>query len=58
MVFKFEKETSGVLLLCSQKGLKNISRIKSSTVIFHQGVLPLVNAGMLITLATSPLDAY
>ncbi len=52
MVFKFEKETSGVLLLCSKKGLKKYFADKEFNYNFPEGILPLVNAGIVVALVT------
>ncbi len=52
MVIKFEKETEGVLFACSKKGLKKYFIDKEFDYNFPDGILPLINKGLVIALTT------
>jgi hypothetical protein len=52
MTFKFEKDSAGVLLLCSKKGLKNYFSDKEFDYDFPEGILPLLNAGIVAAVVT------
>jgi hypothetical protein len=56
MVIKFEKETEGVLLICSKKGLKKYFADKEFDYNFPEGILPLINNGSVIALTTESSD--
>jgi hypothetical protein len=49
---KFEKETDGVLLLCSKKGLKKYFSDKEFNYDFPEGILPLINSGIALAIIT------
>ena len=52
MIIKFEKETEGVLLVCSKKGLKSYFLDKEFEYNFPEGILPLINSGIVVALTT------
>jgi hypothetical protein len=52
MTFKFEKDSAGVLLLCSKKGLKNYFSDKEFDYDFPEGILPLQDAGIIVGVVT------
>lgn len=56
MVISFEKETEGVLLVCSKKGLKKYVAGTEFNYQFPEGILPLVNNGSVIALTTESSD--
>lgn len=49
---KFEKDTSGVLLVCSKKGLKKYFSNNTFSYSYPEGILPLINNGSVIALTT------
>jgi hypothetical protein len=49
---KFEKETDGVLLLCSKRGLKKYFSDKEFNYDFPEGILPLLNSGIALAVIT------
>lgn len=49
---KFEKDTSGVLLVCSKKGLKKYFVDNIFSYNYPDGILPLINNGSVIALTT------
>jgi hypothetical protein len=52
MIIPFEKETSGVLLLCSKKGLQKYFSDKEFNYDFPEGILPLINQGIILAVVT------
>jgi hypothetical protein len=52
MILQFEKETDGVLLLCSKKGLEKFFREREFNYDFPEGILPLVNQGIVAAIIT------
>jgi hypothetical protein len=52
MIISFEKETSGVLLLCSKKGLQKYYADKEFNYDFPEGILPLINEGIILAVVT------
>lgn len=56
MVLQFEKETDGVLLLCSKKGLKKYYKEREFNYDFPEGILPLVNQGIVAAIVTESGD--
>jgi hypothetical protein len=52
MVVLFEKDTSGVLLLCSRKGLQKYYSDKEFNYDFPEGILPLINKGIILAVVT------
>lgn len=49
---KFEKDTNGVLLICSKKGLKKYFSKNTFNYNYPDGILPLINNGSVIALTT------
>lgn len=49
---KFEKDTSGVLLVCSKKGLKKYFSNNTFNYDYPEGILPLINNGSVVALTT------
>lgn len=56
MVIDFEKETEGVLVLCSKIGLQKYFADKEFDYTFPEGILPLVNLGIVVALVTESGD--
>lgn len=56
MVIQFEKETDGVLLLCSKKGLKKYYEKHEFNYDFPEGIIPLVNLGIVAAIVTESGD--
>lgn len=52
MILPFEKDTDGVLLLCSKKGLEKYYRERDFNYDFPDGILPLVNLGIIAAIIT------
>lgn len=52
MIIEFEKETDGVLIICSKIGLKKFYSDKEFDYDFPDGILPLINLGIIIALVT------
>ncbi len=52
MKVDFEIDTDGVLLLCSKKGLKNYFQTVTFDYQFPDGILPLVNKGIVAAIVT------
>ncbi len=52
MIISFEKETSGVLLLCSKKGLQKYYADNEFNYDFPEGILPLINEGIILAVVT------
>lgn len=48
----FEKDTDGVLILCSKKGLKKYFSDKEFSYDFPEGILPLINSGIVLAIVT------
>lgn len=56
MVVQFEKETDGALLLCSKKGLKKYYEKREFNYDFPEGIIPLVNQGIIAAIVTESGD--
>ena len=56
MVIDFEKETGGVLLICSKKGLQKFYADKKFDYSFPEGILPLINLGIIAALVTESTE--
>lgn len=52
MILQFEKETDGVLLLCSKKGLEKYYKERDFNYDFPEGIIPLVNQGIVAAIIT------
>lgn len=52
MQLKFEKDTAGVLLFCSKIGLKNYFANRAFDYNFPEGILPLIEAGIVAAVVT------
>lgn len=52
MIKQFEKETGGVLFLCSKKGLKKYFQDNEFNRNFPDGILPLINKGIGLAITT------
>ncbi|KFF01845.1 hypothetical protein [Chryseobacterium luteum] len=52
MILKFEKDTDGVLLLCSKKGLEKYYRERDFNYDFPEGIIPLINQGIVAAIVT------
>ena len=56
MLIDFDKETEGVLVICSKIGLMNFFADKEFDYSFPEGILPLVNRGIVVALVTESCD--
>lgn len=52
MKLTFEKDTAGVLLFCSKVGLKNYFATREFDYSFPDGILPLIEAGIVAAVVT------
>jgi hypothetical protein len=52
MILKFEKQTDGVLFLCSKNGLKKYYQERNFNYDFPEGIIPLVNQGIVAAIIT------
>lgn len=56
MKYEFNVGTEGVLILCSQQGIKEYHQDKAFDYDYPEGILPLINAGQLLAFTTESGD--